>query len=108
MSHMNDTLTRWCNQTLTVYHATSTFDSYGNPALSTNISLSAIVQRTLKLVRGRDGKEKIATTEIILHSTDAIGYLDKITLPTGEQPEILAIESPVDFYGDIEYYRVFT
>ena len=105
---MNDTITRWANQSVTINHATSAWDSNGNPVLSTGTIHPAIVQRTIKMVKGRDGKEKVANCQIVMASTYAVGYDDKITLPTGEQPEILAIESPVDFTGVVEYYRVWT
>jgi hypothetical protein len=105
---MNSIFTKWAHQSVTVEHASSTWDNYGNPGLATSSEHIAIVQKTLKLVRGRDGIQKVATCEIFMASTYAIGYDDKITLPTGEQPKILAIESPVDFDGVVEYYRVYT
>ena len=105
---MTGILDKWSHQSITIEHATTAWDSYGNPVLSTSSAHVGLVQKTLKMVRGRDGKEKVATCEILMRSTYAVGYDDKITLPTGEQPEILAIESPVDFNGVIEYYRVFT
>ena len=107
MSYMNDTITKWSHQTVVLSHQTTTWDSYGNPVVSTGTNHTGIVQKTIKQVRGRDGTQKIATGEIILHSTYAVGYDDTITLPTGEQPVILAIETPVDFDGNIAYYRVF-
>lgn len=105
---MNDTITRWAHQTVIVCHSCSSWDGNGNSVYATSSDHTAIVQRVQKLVRGRDGVEKVASVEIILASTYAIGYDDKLTLPTGEQPLILAIESPVDFDGVTEYYRVYT
>jgi hypothetical protein len=105
---LDDIITRWANQTVVIEHMTSSWDSEGNQVRSTGTNHTAIVQKTLRKVRGRDGTEKVANCEIILHSTYAVGYDDKITLPSGEQPAVLSIESPVDFRGVTAYYRVFT
>ncbi len=99
---------KWAHQSVTIEHMTTAWDAYGNPIVSTSSAHTAIIQKTLKMVRGRDGTEKVATCQILLQSTYAVGYDDKITLPTGEQPAILAIESPVDFNGNTAYYRVWT
>ena len=106
--HLNGILDKWSHQTVYVQHHTTSWDSYGNPILSTSSAHTALVQKTMRLVRTRDGTEKVANTEIFFHSTDAIGYDDIITLPSGETPLILSIEGPVDFDGNTEYYRVYT
>lgn len=105
---LDSIIDKWAHQTVYIYHATSTFDTYGNPATATSSAHTAIVQKTMKLVRTQKGVEKVANTEIFLRSTYPVGYADRIELPSGETPVILAIESPVDFAGITAYYRVYT
>jgi hypothetical protein len=106
--HLSEILTNWSHQTVTIQHATSSFDAEGNPVLSTSSANTALIIQQNKVVRAIDGQEKVSSCQIFFAGNSTIGYNDTITLPDGSQPVILSIEYMPDFDGVNEYVRVYT
>ena len=95
-------------QSITVYAYTG-FDSYANPVWSTTGSTyAAFVLEKMKSIRDKAGVDKISNTQIYLDGSVSINIEDKITLPSGEQPIILAVQRFPDFTGDYVLTEVFT
>jgi hypothetical protein len=99
----------WQNQTITIY-AYSGFDAYGSPTWSTaGTAYSALVVGEVKSVRDRAGVEKISNTQIYLPGTVTVNIEDKIVLPDGSSPVIIAVPTFPDFNpGDNVLTQVFT
>lgn len=103
-----DLITKWSNQTVIIRHFASSYDSQGNPVLSTSSDNRALVEYRTRAVTGRDGTQKVSSCQILLPSASTVTIDDSITLPDGTTPQIIAIERQPDFDGNIEYVKVFT
>lgn len=103
-----DLLNKWSHQTVYIYHATSSWDSNGNPVLSTSSANTALVQYVTKAVMSRDGTEKVSSCQILLGSNATISIDDYLILPDGSNPQIISIEKTVNFDGNLEYTKVYT
>ena len=88
---------------LTVTHAGwsgMSTDGYATPTYSTDTSsIPARVVTEQRLVRTFDGTEELATTTVWLASTSTFSALDRFTLPDGESPVLLSLETYRDENG---------
>ena len=103
------TLTNLLNQTITLSTFNST-DKYGDCSYNSPVSYKARVERRIKIVRSMQGMEAVSTAAIYLDGTvslDSKGR-DKITLPDGSTPIILAISDGIDGGGATYYTEVST
>ena len=92
-------------------------DYSGDPSYNVGVTYKAMVQRRVKIVRmirgaSLQGSEAISTASILMDGAvssvlDAYGR-DRITLPDGTKPLILAIEDGQDDQGNIIYVEVST
>ncbi len=105
---MNDLLTKWSHQTVYIEHATTAWDSYGNPVLSTSSANTALVQYNTRAAIDREGKQKVSSCQILFSALTTVSIDDKITLPDNTTPIIISIEKTVDFDGNTEYIKVYT
>ena len=84
----------------TIDHAPATgFDAYGDPAHSTPTPYRARVLYRARLVRDRNGQQTVSRGEVWIASPLHVGLQDKITLPDGTTPNILAAELLTDEAG---------
>lgn len=75
-------------------------DGYATPGFSTSAtSYRARVVREQRLIRSLEGREEMATTTVWVASTSTFGPVDKVTLPDGSSPPLLAVETFSDEYG---------
>lgn len=75
-------------------------DGYGTPAYSTSAtSYTARVVTKQTLVQTFRGTEELAKTVVYLAATSTFGPSDRITLPDGSTPELLAVETYPDEDG---------
>jgi hypothetical protein len=96
------------NQTLTV-NAYTGFDAYGNVTWSTAASTyAAFIIQTVKAIRDKNGVDRISNSQAYLDGSIEIHIEDKITLPEGDTPLILAVQRFPDFNGDYVLTQVFT
>ena len=103
-----DLLTKWSHQTVTVLHATNTWDGQGNPLMSTSSANTALIQYVTKAVMDRNGTQKVSSCQILFSPQSSISIDDQLILPDGTNPQILSIEKTVNFDGDAEYIKVYT
>ena len=108
MSHMNDLLTKWSHQTVTILHATTAWDGNGMPVTSTGISYTVLVQYTNRAVINSQGKSVVSNCQILFNAQSTVRIDDVITLSDGTMPIIQSIEQQVDFDGNLEYVKVYT
>jgi hypothetical protein len=85
------------NQSVTIetFHS---IDQYGDPSYNAAITSRALVQKKIRKVITLQGQEAVSSTLVILPSSvtlDAFGR-DRITMPDGKKPIILAIEDAID------------
>jgi len=52
-----------------------------------------------RMVRTFDGEETLATTTVWVASTSTFSALDRFTLPDGETPNLISLETYGDEYG---------
>lgn len=67
----------------------------GEPTHGAGVSYPARVEGRIRYVATRDGADRIAVRRVYLGTTASINVKDKITLPDGTSPPIIAV-SPVD------------
>jgi hypothetical protein len=96
-------------QTLTVNRLTGvSTDGYGRPAYSTTaLSRYCRVTERQTLVRSFEGEQEVATTVVWCRSTSTFSPSDKITLPDGTTPKLLAVEEYRDEDGIIHHHKLF-
>lgn len=87
-------------------------DQYGDCSYNTSVSYPARVERRIRMVRTFQGTEAVSTNSVFLDGAvsallNAHG-LDRITLPDGTTPKILAIEDGVDGDGNTIYVEIST
>lgn len=95
-------------QTLTVNRLSGvSTDGYGRPAYSTS-GLSRFCRVTEKqhLVRSFEGEQEVASTIAWVRSTSTFSPSDKITLPDGTTPHLLAIDEYRDEAGAIHHHTL--
>ena len=95
-------------QTLTVNRLSGvSTDGYGRPAYST-AALSRYCRVTEKqhLVRSFEGEQEVATTVAWVRSTSTFSPSDKITLPDGTTPRLLAVEEYRDQAGAMHHVKL--
>lgn len=105
---MSDLITKWSHQSVTISRATTAWDDYGNPILSTSTTITALVQYNTRKVITSQGEEKVSNCQILVTAASTIAIDDVLTLPDGSTPRILTIEKTVDFDGNTEYLKVYT
>lgn len=108
MSHMSDLLTKWSHQTVSVLHATTSWDVNGIAVTSTAVSYTVLIQYNTRAVINSEGKQQASNVQILFAANTTIGIDDIITLPDGTSPTIISIEKQTDFDGNREYVKVYT
>jgi hypothetical protein len=93
------------NQTVTVEEKTGT-DGYNKPTYAAPATYPARVQKKQKLVRSRDGSEKVATAAVWLPPTAVVSTSSRLTLTDGSNPPILAVEEMPDGEGRPFYLKL--
>jgi hypothetical protein len=74
-------------------------DEYGAASFALPTSLSARVVGQERFTRGAGGQEVVSTTTIYVLGDNNIRSVDRITLPDGTRPPILATRTFPDEYG---------
>ncbi len=97
----------WFKQTVTVESYLGN-NAYGEPQYGTPVQCPAFVQRKIKLVRDRTGREVVSTAQVYLDGSVNVGVQDRITLPDGNQPVILSVEALPDETGGTHHLVVNT
>lgn len=88
-------ITHLLNRSITIERWSGTYDDYGNPVYSAAEVIPARIFKKNKITRNIEGKEVVSTTQIYIESTATTK--DRITLPTGEQPLVINVESQDDY-----------
>lgn len=83
-------------------------DGYGIPTYSTSaLSRRCRVTEKQTLVRTIEGTQEIAKTVVWCRSTSTFSPSDKITLPDGTVPPLLAVEEYRDESGSLHHHKLF-
>jgi len=100
------------DQTVTV-KAHSGYNSVGDVQFSTaSASHKARVEKVQRMVKGPDGRDVLATTRVFVGCTTAgvaptITVQSKVTLPDGNAPPVLAVETHRKLTGGTDHQAVF-
>lgn len=100
------------DQTVTV-HTHTGYGAYGDPTFSTAGSTHAArVEGVTRLVKSADGRDILAQTIVYLGYTStggapAAALQDRLTLPDGSQPPILAIDTHRMRSGGTDHQKVY-
>jgi hypothetical protein len=99
------------NQSVTI-EGFNSIDEYGDPSYNVGVVYKAMVQRRVKMIRDFKANEAVSTCSILMDGTvsavlDRFGR-DRITLPDGTKPLIMAIEDGQDDQGNVIYVEVST
>ena len=81
-------------------------DDYNKPFYASPVTYRCRVSWKTSLVRTADGKNEASRGYVWLMTEDTISSLDRMTLPSGESPPILTIESPYDETGTRHHTKV--
>lgn len=95
MSHISDCITPFLKSSVTIAAQSGT-DAQGRDTFGTGAATACHIERTNKLVPGSDNQMVLSTVAIWLDGANAITARDKITLPDGSTPQILAVEQYLD------------
>ncbi len=71
----------------------------GTPKYGAPVTYQARVRERMKLVRTAAGDERVSTATIWLEGSPPVTVQDRLTLPDGRRPPILAIERPEAEHG---------
>jgi hypothetical protein len=71
----------------------------GQPTYKTAVKRTAIVEKRQDQVRALDGTQKVSHTRLTFLSPFALDPRDKLTLPDGSSPAILAVKGPLGSDG---------
>lgn len=74
-------------------------DAYGRPSYSAATVVLGRVEPTHRRVYNPDETYTVATSRVFLPETPVVSPRDRITLPDGSQPRILAVERQGDERG---------
>lgn len=74
-------------------------DEYGDPVFGSGITLRCRVVGQERFTRAVDGQEVVSTTTVYVIGDNGIKSVDRITLPDGTQPPILATRTFPDEFG---------
>lgn len=74
-------------------------DGYATEVFSTAVSYTSRVVGKQQLVKSFQGIEELSKTVVWVKSSSTFGPSDKITLPDGSTPELLAVEAYPDEDG---------
>jgi hypothetical protein len=94
--------------TLTVTHLSGvSTDGYGRATYTTSPhSCRCLVQEKQTKVQTYEGTEELATTVVWVRSTTTFGPSDRITLPDGTVPVLMAVEELHDADG-VHHHKLF-
>lgn len=92
-------------QTVTIEPYTGP-DPFGAPGYGPPVEYPARVRREAKMVRASDGEERVSSTVVWLDGAAQVGPQDRITMPDGSHPPILAVESSPDETGETYVVKV--
>lgn len=101
-------VTKYAGQSLLVQAYTG-FDAYGSPSWATTTAASTylcLIIPKVQSVRGKTGVEGISSVQIYLAGNSTIDIEDKITLPDGTQPLIMAVQKYPNFTGSTDVLTV--
>ena len=90
-------------QATITHEAFSSVDGYGKPTYSTGVARKCIVERRQKLVRTREGQEKLSLAKLTFPYPVTIDERDRITLPDSTIMPILRIDGVIDPSTNAEY-----
>lgn len=82
-------------------------NEYGEATYGADASVTARVAARIRMVRDHKGNERVSTGTVWLAEATGIEPVDRITLPDGTQPEILAVGRVADETGAV-YETVYT
>jgi hypothetical protein len=97
------------NQTIS-YEKRNTVSGYGAITYDDPVTIPCYVAGMVRMVRNLDGEEVVSTVSVYINGTDAASKElqypeerrnDRITLPDGRQPAIMAITPYWDDKGDL-------
>lgn len=74
-------------------------DGYGAPSYGAPVQYRARVVYRPNLVHAPDGKEVVARGTVWLATSDAVSTEDRLTLPDGSTPRVVAVERYTDASG---------
>lgn len=86
-------------------------DAYGAPAFGRDAEYEARIEGRTRLVVGPDAREVTSTLTIYLWpkaGEPAPTTRDRLTLPDGTTPPILAVETPADERGQIDHIVLYS
>lgn len=95
MSHISDCISPFLKSSVTIAAQTGT-DATGRDTFGTGVATACHIEKTVKMVPGADNQLVLSTVAIWIDGANAVTARDKITLPGGSTPQILAIEQYLD------------
>ncbi|MBW2084438.1 MAG: hypothetical protein JRI54_00180 [Deltaproteobacteria bacterium] len=75
-------------------------NDYGEPIYGDATSYNARVVGKQKLVRTPSGEEKVSSSQVYIYEISNVSPEDRVTLPDGSSPPILAVAKFPDENGD--------
>jgi hypothetical protein len=64
------------------------------------VTWKANIQGRMRLVQTANGDERVSSNTIYIFGSPHVGVEDRITLPNGNQPQILSVATNADDKGD--------
>jgi uncharacterized membrane protein len=86
------------NSTVTV-STRSGHNNYGEPTYAAGVNYRARIHEKAGFVRTADGEVIEVVTEVWVNSTKAFTVDDRVTLPNGTVPQVVAVNRPFDEDG---------
>lgn len=103
---LRDVLTRWSRETIT-REPYAGLDAYGQRTYGAAETYKARIEHRARLVRDAHGEERVSQVQVYLASTTIFDVKDRLTLPDGTTPLMLALERVPDHQGESWYQGLF-
>jgi hypothetical protein len=93
-------------ETVTHEAFTGVQDAYGAPAFAGSVTHPARVEFTVRRIVDHTGQERMSRCKVFLDGDVTIDLRDRLVLPDGTAPPILALSSPRDLSGNVSHWEV--
>lgn len=94
------------NQSVTI-SPRSAIGKGGVITYGTGVAYPARVEYKSKMIPGKDGQLKASTARVYVAGDVSVTVADKVTLPSGEAPEILEVRQMNGRFGNLDFKVIY-
>jgi len=107
MADMRADFADWLNQEVKLEHSLSV-NEYGEHSYDLQVMVMGRIEHKRRAILTKDNETLISLVTIYVPSEPVVNADDRLTLPDGTTPVILAVDKQPDEYGQIYYQAIMT